>query len=70
MTGFFRSLFGSKKSASKIKPRIQIRRLELVGLEERITPVAQTLVDFTTNTGVLSLTSDAASFSVVANANG
>ncbi|NDH06158.1 hypothetical protein EBX93_09560, partial [bacterium] len=55
---------------SKIKPRMQSRRLELIGLEERITPVAQTLVDFTTNTGVLSLTSDAASFSVVANANG
>jgi hypothetical protein len=70
MTGFFRSLFGSKKSISKIKPRMQTRRLELLGLEERITPVAQTLVDFTTNTGVLSLTSDAASFSVVANANG
>ena len=38
MTGFFRSLFGSKKPISKIKPRMQSRRLELLGLEERITP--------------------------------
>ena len=38
MTGFFRSLFGSRKSASKIKTRMQTRRLELLGLEERIVP--------------------------------
>ena len=38
MGNFFRSLFGPKKSNSKIKPRMQSRRLELIGLEERITP--------------------------------
>ncbi|NBR07913.1 MAG: hypothetical protein EBT92_19420 [Planctomycetes bacterium] len=70
MGSFLRSLFGPKKSNSKIKTRLQSRRLELVGLEERITPVAAVLADFTTNTGVLSLTSDSADFSVVANANG
>jgi fibronectin-binding autotransporter adhesin len=71
MSNFFRSIFGSKKSPAKIKPRMQSRRLELLGLEERITPVnGVVLVDFTTNTGVLSLTSIAADFSVVANANG
>jgi fibronectin-binding autotransporter adhesin len=70
MGNFFRSLFGPKKSNSKIKTRLQSRRLELVGLEERITPVAAVLADFTTNTGVLSLTSFSADFSVLANANG
>lgn len=38
MSNFLRSLFGSKKSPSKIKPRMQSRRLELLGLEERVTP--------------------------------
>jgi hypothetical protein len=38
MGNFLRSLFGSKKSPSKIKPRMQSRRLELLGLEERVTP--------------------------------
>jgi hypothetical protein len=38
MSNFLRSLFGSKKSNPKIKPRMQSRRLELLGLEERITP--------------------------------
>lgn len=38
MRNFLRSLFGSKKSISKIKPRMQSRRLELLGLEERIVP--------------------------------
>ena len=38
MGNFLRSLFGSKKSPSKIKPRLQSRRLELLGLEERVTP--------------------------------
>ena len=40
MGNFLRSLFGSKKSPAKIKPRMQSRRLELIGLEERITPAA------------------------------
>ena len=43
MGSFLRSLFGSKKSNSKIKTRMQSRRLELIGLEERITPAAFTL---------------------------
>jgi len=38
MSNFLRSLFGSKKSNPKIKPRMQSRRLELIGLEERVTP--------------------------------
>ncbi|MFZ4609076.1 MAG: hypothetical protein ACOYNM_04640, partial [Gemmataceae bacterium] len=38
MSNFLRSLFGSKKSNLKIKPRMQSRRLELIGLEERVTP--------------------------------
>ena len=38
MSNFLRSLFGSKKSNPKIKPRMQSRRLELLGLEDRITP--------------------------------
>ena len=38
MGNFFRSLFGSKKSPAKFKTRMQSRRLELIGLEERITP--------------------------------
>jgi len=38
MGSFLRSLFGSKKSNPKIKPRMQSRRLELIGLEERVTP--------------------------------
>jgi hypothetical protein len=38
MSNFFSSLFGSKKSNPKIKPWMQSRRLELLGLEDRITP--------------------------------
>ena len=38
MSNFLRSLFASKKSLSKVKPRMQSRRLELLGLEDRITP--------------------------------
>ena len=38
MSNFLRRLLGSKKSNLKIKPRLQSRRLELLGLEERITP--------------------------------
>ncbi|MFM7096354.1 MAG: beta strand repeat-containing protein, partial [Gemmataceae bacterium] len=45
MTGFFRSLFGFNKSISKIKPRMQSRRLELIGLEERVTPATISVVN-------------------------
>ena len=38
MSNFLRGLFASKKSNPKIKPRMQSRRLELLGLEDRITP--------------------------------
>ena len=51
MGNFFRSLFGPKKSNSKIKPRMQSRRLELIGLEERITPAA-----ITNSAGVITVT--------------
>ncbi len=44
MGDFFRSFFGPKKFSSKIKPRMQSKRLELIGLEERITPIAESLV--------------------------
>jgi hypothetical protein len=43
MSNFFRSLFGAKKAAKIVqvaKSRMQTRRLELIGLEERITPAA------------------------------
>ncbi|RLS26139.1 MAG: S-layer family protein [Planctomycetota bacterium] len=45
MGNFFRSLFGPKKSNSKIKPRMQSRRLALIGLEERITPATISVVN-------------------------
>ena len=38
MSNFLRSLFGPKKSISKSKHRMQTRRLELLDLEDRITP--------------------------------
>ena len=62
MTGFFRSLFGSKKSISKIKPRMQTRRLELLGLEERIVPATITNV-----AGVITFTLDANSNETLSN---
>ena len=46
MSNFFRSLFGAKKAAKIVqvaKSKMQTRRLELIGLEERITPAAFTL---------------------------
>jgi len=45
MSNFFRSLFGAKKAAKIVqvaKSKMQTRRLELIGLEERITPAAFT----------------------------
>jgi len=40
MSNFLRSLFGVKKAAKVTKSKMQTRRLELIGLEERITPAA------------------------------
>jgi hypothetical protein len=68
MDNFLRSLFGSKKSPSKIKPRMQSRRLELIGLEERITPA----VTASGASGILALTTSLGEdlTSVVVNADG
>ena len=38
MSNFLKSLFGAKKAAKVTKSRMQTRRLELIGLEERVTP--------------------------------
>jgi len=38
MSNFLKSLFGAKKAAKVTKSKMQTRRLELIGLEERITP--------------------------------
>jgi hypothetical protein len=43
MSNFLKSLFGAKKAAKVTKSKMQTRRLELIGLEERITPAAFTL---------------------------
>ena len=56
MSNFFRSLFGAKKAAKVTKSKMQTRRLELIGLEERITPVITatltgTVLDITTTAG-------------------
>jgi len=40
MSNFLKSLFGAKKAAKVTKSKMQTRRLELIGLEERITPAA------------------------------
>jgi hypothetical protein len=67
MSNFLRSLFGSKKSNPKIKPRMQSRRLELIGLEERVTPAV--VASFSGN--ALTLLSDSNdTFSVSSDANG
>jgi len=47
MSNFFRSLFGAKKAAKIVqvaKSKMQTRRLELIGLEERITPATVSVV--------------------------
>ena len=59
MSNFFRSLFGAKKAAKIVqvaKSKMQTRRLELIGLEERITPtvvasMSGTDLVITTNAG-------------------
>jgi hypothetical protein len=56
MSNFLKSLFGAKKAAKVTKSRMQTRRLELIGLEERIVPA----VNLTLAAGVLSISSDAA----------
>lgn len=53
MSNFLRSLFGAKKAAKVTKSRMQTRRLELIGLEERIVPA----VNLTLTAGVLSISS-------------
>jgi len=57
MSNFIRSLFGVKKAAKVTKSRMQPRRLELIGLEERITPNATLALS---GAGVLSLTATGA----------
>jgi hypothetical protein len=67
MGNFLRSLFGSKKSVSKIKTQMQSRRLELIGLEERVVPTVT--ASFSGNT--LLLASDASdTFTVSSDASG
>lgn len=56
MSNFLKSLFGAKKAAKVTKSRMQTRRLELIGLEERITPtvvasMSGTDLVITTNAG-------------------
>jgi len=68
MSNFLRSLFGSKKSNSKIKPRLQSRRLELLGLEERITPAVT--ASFSSGTLLLANDSTTETFTVTSDANG
>jgi hypothetical protein len=70
MSSFFRNLFGSKKN-SKVSKKAISRRLELLGLEERVVPT----VTANFATGVLSITAGTTStnpdsFDVVANADG
>ena len=55
MSNFLKSLFGAKKAAKVTKSKMQTRRLELIGLEERITPATITL---STNTVVITLGSN------------
>ena len=47
MSNFLKSLFGAKKAAKVTKSKMQTRRLELIGLEERITPAVVTVVGST-----------------------
>ena len=59
MSNFLKSLFGAKKAAKVTKSRMQTRRLELIGLEERIVPAVNDVA----------LTLTAGSVLVVTNAN-
>ena len=68
MSNFIRSLFGVKKAAKVTKSRMQPRRLELIGLEERITP-AVTATGAGTVLGLLTTAGENLT-SVVANADG
>jgi len=73
MSSFFKNLFGGKKN-SKVTKKAISRRLELLGLEERVVPA----VTANFATGVLSITAGTTgttpaipdSFDVVANADG
>jgi len=56
MSNFLRSILGIKKSPKVIKSKMQTRRLELIGLEERINPaitatLTGTVLDITTSAG-------------------
>ena len=56
MSNFLRSILGVKKSPKIIKSKMQTRRLELIGLEERINPTVTatlngTVLDITTTAG-------------------
>ena len=56
MTNFLKSILGIKKSPKVIKSKMQTRRLELIGLEERINPaitatLTGTVLDITTSAG-------------------
>jgi hypothetical protein len=68
MSNFLKSLFGAKKAAKFTKSRMQTRRLELIGLEERITPA----VTASGASGILALTTSLGEdlTSVVVNADG
>ena len=56
MSNFLKSILGIKKSPKVIKSKMQTRRLELIGLEERINPaitatLTGTVLDITTSAG-------------------
>ena len=67
MSNFIRSLFGVKKAAKVTKSRMQPRRLELIGLEERITPA---ITPSFVGTAVAITTSAAESLNITVNADG
>ena len=67
MSNFLKSLFGAKKAAKVTKSRMQTRRLELIGLEERIVPAAND-VTLTLTSGLLSVTNTDADVAYTVNA--
>jgi len=68
MSNFLKSLFGAKKAAKVAKSKMQTRRLELIGLEERVTP-AVTATGAGTVLGLITTAGENLT-SVVANADG
>ena len=67
MSNFLKSLFGAKKAAKVTKSRMQPRRLELIGLEERIVPA---ITPSFVGTAVAITTSAAESLNITVNADG